>query len=117
MQENTNTFRAAAMTSVEAYLGPCKRSLKELFCGNSERLSAINYFHKKLLRICFRRFQMCLCVKSVRVRIFYSPYFPTFELSMERYSVSLRIQSKCAKIRTRKVPNKDTFHAVCVSAI
>ena len=29
-----------------------------------------------------------------------------------RYSVSLRIESECVKIRTRKTPNMDTFHAV-----
>ena len=28
-------------------------------------------------------------------------------------SVLPRIQSECGKIRTRKTPNKDTFHAVC----
>ena len=29
-----------------------------------------------------------------------------------RYFVSLRIQSECGKIRTRKTPNTDTFQAV-----
>ena len=33
-------------------------------------------------------------------------------ISPNSYSVSLRIQSKCRKIRTRKTPNTDTFHAV-----
>ena len=28
------------------------------------------------------------------------------------YSVSLRIQPECRKIRTRKTPNMDTFHTV-----
>ena len=28
------------------------------------------------------------------------------------YSVNLRIQSKCAKIRTRKTPDMDTFYAM-----
>ena len=32
----------------------------------------------------------------------------------ERYSVSLRIQSECAKIQTRITPNTDTFHAVII---
>ena len=31
---------------------------------------------------------------------------------IRRYSVSLRIRSECAKTRTRKTPNTDTFHAV-----
>ena len=35
------------------------------------------------------------CVKSVPIRSFSGPYFPAFGLNMERYSVSLRIQSEC----------------------
>ena len=50
------------------------------------------------------------CVKSVRIQGFSGPYFPAFGLNMERYSVSLRIQSECGKMRTRKTPNTDTFH-------
>ena len=38
--------------------------------------------------------------------------FPTFGLNTERYSVSFHIQSECGKIRTRKNPNKDSFHVV-----
>ena len=52
------------------------------------------------------------CVGSVRIWSFSGPHFPTFELIMERYSVSLRIQSECRKLRTRKTPNTGTFHAV-----
>ena len=52
------------------------------------------------------------CVKSVHIRSFSGPYFPTFGLKTERYGVSLRIQSECKKIRTIKTPNKDTFHVV-----
>ena len=48
------------------------------------------------------------CVKSVRIRSFFGPYFPA-------YSVSLRIQSECGKTRTRKTPNTNTFHAVFLS--
>ena len=33
------------------------------------------------------------CVKSVRIRSFSGPYFPTFGLNTESYGVSLRIQS------------------------
>ena len=47
-------------------------------------------------------------VKNVRIWIFSGPYFPAFELSTERYGVSLCIQSKCGKIRTRKTSNTDT---------
>ena len=51
-------------------------------------------------------------MKSVRIRSFSGPYFPAFGLNTERYNVSLRIQSKRRKIRTRKTPNTDTFYAV-----
>ena len=52
------------------------------------------------------------CVKNVRIRSNSGPYFPAFGLNTERYSVSLRIQSECGKIRTRITPNRDTFYAV-----
>ena len=45
------------------------------------------------------------CVKSVRTRSFFYPYFPTY---------FLRIQSECGKIRTIKTPNTDNFHIVMV---
>ena len=54
------------------------------------------------------------CVKSVRIRSYSGPHFPAFGLNTERYSVSLRIQSECGKIRTRITPNRDTFYAVTV---
>ena len=47
------------------------------------------------------------CGKSVRIWSFSGPYFLAFG-----YSVSLRIQSECEKIRTRKTTNTYTFHAV-----
>ena len=52
------------------------------------------------------------CVKTVRIRSFSGPYFPAFWLNTKWYGVSLRIQSKCGKMWTRKTPNTDTFHAV-----
>ena len=52
--------------------------------------------------------------KVSKYRIFSGPYFPAFGLNTERYAVSLRIQSKCGKIWTRKTPNTSTFHAVTV---
>ena len=52
------------------------------------------------------------CVKIVRIRSFSGPHFPTFGLNTERSCVSLRIESKCGKIQTRRTPNTDTFHAV-----
>ena len=52
------------------------------------------------------------CVKSVLIRNFSGTYFLAFGLNTEIYKVNLRIQSKCAKITTRKIPNTDTFQPV-----
>ena len=41
------------------------------------------------------------CVKCVLIRSYTGPYFLAFGLNTDRYSVSLRIQSKCGKMRTR----------------
>ena len=49
--------------------------------------------------------------ESVRIRSFPGPYFPAFKL-FPYYSISLRIHSEYWKIRTRKTPNANTFHAV-----
>ena len=51
-------------------------------------------------------------MKSVHIRSFSGPNFRTFELTTERYSISLCMQSECGEIRTRITPNKDTFYAV-----
>ena len=40
--------------------------------------------------------------KVPKYGVFSGPYFPVFGLNTERYFVSLRIQSECGKIRTRK---------------
>ena len=49
------------------------------------------------------------CVKSVPIRSYSGLHFPTFGLNMERYSLSLRIQSEYRKMRTRITPNTDTL--------
>ena len=51
-------------------------------------------------------------MKRVRIWSYSVPYFPAFALNTERHSVSLRIQSKCGKIRTIITPNMETFDAV-----
>ena len=51
-------------------------------------------------------------MKSVRIRSYSGTHFPAFGINTERYSVALRIQSECGKMRTKITPNKDTFHAV-----
>ena len=46
------------------------------------------------------------------IRSFSGLKFLAFRLHLERYSISLHIQSKCGKVQTRKAPDTDTFHAV-----
>ena len=48
-------------------------------------------------------------MKSICIRSFSGPCFPTFGLSTERYSISLCIQLESGKIRTRKTPHTDTL--------
>ena len=52
------------------------------------------------------------CVKSGHIWNFSGPGFSSFGLNTEIYRVNLFSQSKCGKMRTRKTPNTDTFHAV-----
>ena len=52
--------------------------------------------------------------KSDSIRSYSGPHFPAFGLNMERYSVSLRNQSECGKMRTRITPNTDNLYAVCI---
>ena len=52
------------------------------------------------------------CEKSDRIRSYSGPYFLSFRLNTERYSVCIHIQSKYGKIRTRITPNNDAFYAV-----
>ena len=40
-----------------------------------------------------------------------------FSLIWTEYSVHLRIQSECGKIRTRITPNTDIFHALQLKAV
>ena len=54
------------------------------------------------------------CMKSVCIRSYCGPHFPTLVLNTERSSVSLRIQSECGKMPTRITPNTDTFYVVKV---
>ena len=51
-------------------------------------------------------------MKSVHIRSYSGPYFPTFGLNTERYSVSLRIQSDTGKYEPEITPHLDTSHTV-----
>ena len=63
-----------------------------------------------MLSYCWATFQAEIVlssysVKSVRTRSYSRPYYPTFGLN-------LRMQLECRKMRTKIIPNMDTFHAV-----
>ena len=82
----------------------------------------IKYFFSKFLfyitdHLILRIIGQFHCMKSVHIRSFSSPYFTAFGLITERYGASLRIQSECRKIRTRKTPNTDNFHGAHIKQI
>ena len=64
---------------------------------------------------CLNHFVLKHCVKSFSIRTVSDPYFLAFWLNTERYGISLCIQSKWGKTRTRKIPNMTTFHLALVS--
>ena len=55
-----------------------------------------------------------LRVKCQNTGLFSGPCFPAFGLNEERYSVSLRIQSECGKIWTRKKLRIWTLFTQCM---
>ena len=60
--------------------------------------------------ICLKIVKTMHCEKSVRIRSYSGPHFPSFGLNTERYGVSLPIHSECGKMRSRIIPNTDTFY-------
>ena len=91
-----------------------ERNLKSFFLEISLPPPLYYYKYTKQVKLtlknCFRNTSHC--VKNVRIWSYSGPHFPAFGLNTERYSVSLRIQSECGKIRTRITPNTDTFYAL-----
>ena len=78
-------------------------------CGGA-LVDSFNSFFKHLIRE--KKLLGLYFVKSACIRSFSGPYFLAFGLNTERCRVSSCIQSELGKIRTRKTPNTDTFHAV-----
>ena len=75
------------------------------FCSKKEDLNILIFGAvNEMIYLTLRR--------SVGIWSYSGAYFLTFGLNPERYSVSLRIQAECGKMRTRITPNMDTFHAV-----
>ena len=82
-------------------------------------------FHKMSMSLSWNCFLGKVCVHEERTQLYsmrekypYSQFlwsvFHKFALNTDRWWVSFSIQSKCGKIRTRKTPNRDAFHAVIV---
>ena len=65
-----------------------------------KRKNSIIYYHKKAFR-CNKCNKKVTAWKVSKYGVISGPYFPAFGLNTERYKVSLCIQSKCGKIRTR----------------
>ena len=87
---------------------PCLLDVTRQFIPDSAYLMLPKDLFQTMLIWCYEKH----CVKSVHIRSYSGPHFPAFGLNTERCGVSLRIQSKCGKIRTTITPNLDTFHAV-----
>ena len=77
----------------------CKQNWKIFACSKS-----FSIFHSELA-LWIRPKMIITAWKVSKYRVFSGTYFPAFGLNTERYgvySVSLRIQSECGKIRSRK---------------
>ena len=74
--------------------------------------SSYLFIQRRIYPLIINLFKQKHCVKSVRIRSYPGPYFPTFGLNAERHGVSLCIQSECGKIQTWITPNTDTFYVV-----
>ena len=96
--------------------------------GNSN-LKLIDYetnTQVKTIWICyFNRNQFLLKIKELEYQLrkkcsyskFFWSVFSHIWTKYREYFISLRIQSKCGKIRTGKTPNMNTFYAVIATVI
>ena len=86
------------------FIGKTRNSDPKDFCKKDVLKNIAKFTEKHLsYRLFSNNVRGCHCVKNVHI--------PRY------FSVSLRIQSECGKIRTRKTPNTDTFQAVFRPAI
>ena len=109
MQSNNNVKTSWEFTKIYNFLLLCLLIRDTDLTGSSLQNRP---FHNSNKRDFSYMYTTNHCVKSVCIRSYSGPHFPAFGLNTEIYSVSLRIQSKCGKIRTTKPPNTDTFLAV-----
>ena len=71
----------------------------DLFLDSDSFTHFIIAYHISLVNVQANRLHW---VKCIQIRSFSCPCFSAFALDTEGYKVSLRIQSECGKIRTRK---------------
>ena len=109
MQSNNNVKTSWEFTKIYNFLLSCLLIRDTDLTGSSLQNRP---FHNSSKRDFSYMYTTNHCVKSVCIRSYSGLHFPAFGLNTEIYSVSLRIQSKCGKIRTTKPPNTDTFLAV-----
>ena len=84
-----------------------------LICAKTTCYVFLCILHRGVFRALSNIYDGTFTVCNVsKYGVFSSPYFPAFGLNTERYEVSLHFQSECGKIRTRKTPYLDIFHAV-----
>ena len=81
---------------------------------NDKSLSSSSQFSPSLSKLLYQRFLIAITYTAWKVSVFGVFLVRIFPHSdwIRRYGVSFRIQSEWGKIRTRKTPNTDTFHAV-----
>ena len=106
---------------ISRVLNKIKKNLDHAFVNIVNQKTSAKFQQKTLnfmvigARQSIQFFRQIHCVKSVRIRSYSGLHFPAFGLNTERYSISLRIQSQCGKMRTRITRNTDTFYAMNMS--
>ena len=96
-------FRAAEIWQIARFDFCQFPELVSKYLVNDGRLRYFNFFNF---------FSGLHCLKSVSIWSYPGSHFPAFWLNTERYSVCLRIQSECGKMRNRITANMDTFYAM-----
>ena len=98
-------------SSIQPFHTNVSMCFKYIHCKILERTEINGNTDAKLIEVLYL-LQSTPCIQNFSLL-----YFPVLGLNTKRYSVSLRIQLECGKIRTRKTPNMDTSDAVVIRTI
>ena len=86
-------FYFSKINKYKRHVAEICRWLQHRFCNEFSKITSSNLTWR----------HSCTTARKVsKYGVFSGPYFPAFWLNTERYFVSLRIQSECGKLRTRK---------------